>query len=281
MEKVDLSGVTTGSFNYLVDHFWGLAKVSLLPVLVMAACFAVSSYLGMLVSQNVADGSFNFASAWLGVIVGLVPSLSFTWLWVRVVNFVFGDGAVAFEVKANQLKSTLFAILYLMAALAPLMLLWFALIWIFFLVASAHVSGLVWPQILLFFVAMLVALWYTARVSVSLVQVARSRRPNLFTDFFQASAGNDWGLVGRCLCMGLLGVALEIAFGGLFFVIYGRDAIALLQGATVTELAAFQIDILRSGWPFFLFVGLSLWAFIVLQSVFSALLAERFPRLGS
>ena len=192
MAKVDLSGVTSGSFGYLREHFWDLAKVSLLPVLLCAVCFSISGYFSFVQLKSLTEGSGDFALNWIGFYFGLLPDFLVIWLWVRVVKFVYNDGAGTFEIRPSELKSSLFAILYLLAALIPFAVLWIVMAVVIAVAAGGHVSGVIGLSLFVLIPATMVfALWYFARVSVSIVPVANGSRPNLFSQFVQASAGNN------------------------------------------------------------------------------------------
>lgn len=281
MNKVNLTGTITGSFSYYFDHFSDLVKVTLLPILIIVICFSISTHFYLKQLHSIVAGVFDFMPLWITVSLGLLTDLTMVWCYVRVVNFVFNGGAKTFEFRINEIKSVVFVILYSLIAFVPIALLMAALFFVINSIVGSHSTG--WAAVLTFIVFLAVLafyLMYVVRLCISSVPVALGERPNLLSEFFRASEGNNLGLIGRFLVMGILMLVIEAVLLLLFYLLYGTKLDALANAKSLIEISAFELDLYYSVWPAYIVGGLVMWAVLLLQSVFVSRMAQRFPDIA-
>jgi len=281
MNKVNLTGVLTGSFEYFFVHFLDLIKVTLLPILALIIWLSISTYFNLKELESIVDGAFDFTPHWVTFFFSLLADLTMVWFFVRVTNFVFDDGAETFEFRVSEIKSVVFVIVYSLFAFIPIVLLWVVVFFVLTLTTGSHFSG--WtaiPMFLVFLALLSFYLMYVARLCVSSIPVARGERPNLLSEFFRASEGNNWGLMGRFLAMAILMLIMEAVLLLMFYLFYGSKFAALAKAKSLIEISTFQLDLYYSIWPAYIVGGLVVWAVLLLQSVFVSRMAQRFPGIS-
>jgi hypothetical protein len=219
MDKV-LSGSSRASIQFVLAHWQGLLKISLVPLLIimaiawyqvlgMGAMFefiATQAQLGDKMAPERALQFFSSMSTFYAV--GLVSVAVFVWLFVRIVRFWKNGVGEMFGITEGELGSTFMTILYGLG-----MVLLTMLVYVVGIIAIALIGGfgaLIFGNsslavigtlalVLVAIGAIVGLLVFMYRFLVGLPGVALGEVPGFFSDIWPLAKGESFGLPLRII----------------------------------------------------------------------------------
>lgn len=254
MTKV-LPGSSREAFNYMISHWRGLLKVSLLPlVLVAALTWLQLRGMGPMFEAYIAE--YRNPTAPLDsalsndltlalphyYVFGILILIVYAWKYVRVLQFWKRDQGKMLGLAQGEAQATMRTIFYAAGMLALTALLYVALSTVAMLIGTVASKGLnsnssqtIAAIIGLAEILLLGVFLY--RFLVGLPGVALGERPNFFSDIWPLARDENWGLPMRQLFWFVIGIVPILIVSAVFYVPLLQDVVAQVENVGNARLS--------------------------------------------
>jgi hypothetical protein len=260
MDKV-LPGSSRAALTFVTEHWQGLVKVSIVPMLIITAIawyqiqgmgvmfefIAVQTQQGDKMDAATMSKFFESMSKFYGI--GMISILAFVWLFVRIVRFWKSGAGSSFGLSEGELGATFMTIVYGVGMMFLTMGVYIAGA-IAFVLVGAIIGGIgaalgagaplaVIGSILLIaalFAGMFGLIIFMYRFLVGLPGVALGEVPGFFSDIWPLAKGESFGLPSRIFLWTIVGIIPIMILAFMFSFPLMADIQEQLKGQTPPQV---------------------------------------------